>query len=163
MGSSQARIEGVVDVGIIVISHCENPAKEVALDFLEVVLTGEKKCVIPVTAFIGAYHILTRYLRVRREEAAKELIKTLSLETEAFYPYVFKELAIEAIATASDFNVEGWDGYLVSLARTLETNSIFTIDQRLSRVSNINVIIPIPEDTLREYHEWVAQRTRRLL
>ena len=161
MGSSQARIEGVVDVGIIVISHCENPAKEAALDFLEAVLTGERKCVIPVTAFIGAYHILTRYLRIRREEAARELIKTLSLEVEAFYPYVLKELAIEAIATASDFNVEGWDGYLVSLARALGTSNIFTIDQRLSRVRGINVIIPIPEDVLRKYHEWVARRARR--
>jgi len=47
MGSSQARIEGVVDAGIIVISHCGNPVKEVALDFLEAVLTGERKCVIP--------------------------------------------------------------------------------------------------------------------
>ena len=92
MGSGQAGIEGVVDVGIIVISHCENPAKEAALDFLEAVLTGERKCAIPVTAFIGAYHILTRYLRVRGKEAAKELIKTLSLEVEV--PYSAPLLAI---------------------------------------------------------------------
>jgi len=45
----------------------KNPAKEAALDFLETVLT--------------------RYLGVRREEVAKEFIKTLSLEVEAFYPY----------------------------------------------------------------------------
>jgi len=126
MGLSQARIEGVVDVSIIVLSHCENPAKQAALNFLEAVLIGKRRCVIPVTAFIGAYHILTRYLKVRRSEAAREIIKTLLLETDAFYPHVSRELAIEALATASDFNIEGWDGYLISLARMLRISSIYT-------------------------------------
>ena len=41
MGAGEARALGVVDVGLIVLSHCENPAKEEALNFLGKVLLGE--------------------------------------------------------------------------------------------------------------------------
>jgi len=160
MGDEQAGIEGVVDVGLVVLSHCENPAKEAALDFIKAVLTWEKRCIIPVTAFIGAYHILTRYLRLRRDEAARELITTLLLESESFYPYVSAEAAVKAVAAASDFAIEGWDGYLLSLAETLGTSNIFTIDKRLARVRGVDVIIPIPEDILKEYHKWVAEEIK---
>ena len=54
------RVEGVVDVGLIVISHFENPAKGVALEFLSDVLKWRKKCIIPVSTILGAYHVLTR-------------------------------------------------------------------------------------------------------
>ena len=69
------RIEGVVDVGLIVISHFENPAKSYALEFLKDVLLWRKRCLIPVTAFFGAYHILTNYLRVERVAAYEALKK----------------------------------------------------------------------------------------
>ena len=35
MGFSKTRIDGIVEVGLIVLSHCENPAKLEAIDFIE--------------------------------------------------------------------------------------------------------------------------------
>ncbi|MEX2707010.1 MAG: type II toxin-antitoxin system VapC family toxin [Candidatus Freyrarchaeum guaymaensis] len=155
---SKAGIEGVVDVGLIVLSHCENPAKGEALDFLEKVLLGEQYCIIPLAAFIGAYHILTRYLRVNRDGAKQELLKTLSFDLEIFYHDVTRDEVIESLVLASEFSVEGWDGYLINVARRFETNNIYTIDRRLVKVPSVNVIIPISEKVLRAYHIWVKER-----
>jgi len=108
MGTSKIRVDGIVDVSIIVLSHCENPAKNEAIDFLEEVLIGNIKAIIPVSSFIGAYHIMTRYLRIDPEEVAKELCDTLTLRVEeAFYEGLSVDTAIEAIMTAQKYNVEG--------------------------------------------------------
>ena len=111
-----------------------------------------------MTAFIGAYHILTRYLRVNRDEAKQELLKTLSFDLEIFYHDVTRDEVIESLVLASEFSVEGWDGYLINVARRFETNNIYTIDRRLAKVPSVNVIIPISEKVLRAYHNWVKER-----
>ncbi|MCD6491052.1 MAG: type II toxin-antitoxin system VapC family toxin [Candidatus Korarchaeota archaeon] len=155
---SEVRVDGIVDVGLLVLSHCENPAKVEAINFIEKVLTKDIHAVIPVTAFIGAYHIMTRYLKIHPEAAANELIETLSLRIrDVFYDAVSIDSAIEALFSAKEFKVEGWDGYLVSLAKTLGTDTIFTIDKRLTRVKGIKVVIPIPEDVLDKYHKWLEK------
>ena len=79
------RIEGVVDVGLIVISHFEKPAKDVALEFLSDVLKWKKKCIIPTSTILGAYHILTRYLKVEKVSAYEAFTRTLKTRSPAFY------------------------------------------------------------------------------
>ena len=162
MGFSKTRIDGIVDVGLIVLSHCENPAKLEAIDFIEKVFTGEIRAVIPVSSFIGAYHIMVHYLKINPDEAAKELVDTLSLGTmDVFYEEISIESAVEALLFAREFKVESWDGYIVSLARKFETDAIFTIDKRLTKVKGIKVIVPISEETLSEYHRWLRNRLKR--
>ncbi len=63
MGSRKIRTLGIVEVGIIVLGHCENPAKEEAVDLTEKIFLGETGAKIPLSNFIGAYHIMTRYLK----------------------------------------------------------------------------------------------------
>jgi len=161
LGFSEARTLGVVDVGLIVLSHCENPAKEEALSFLEKVLLGEINAKIPVSNFIGAYHILTRYLRVKRELVERELLKTLELRHPSFIPDLTVDHAVAAIKVATKFKIEGWDGYLVSLADALGASIIYTIDQRLTRVKHLSIVIPISKDTLRKYHKWLKEELKR--
>ena len=153
-------VEGVVDVGPIVISHCENPAKEAMTSFLGDVLSGKIPALIPVTAFLGAYHILTRYLKIRREDALLALEETLNIDSPAFYEGITRTEVKNALKIASINNIESWDGFLINLARSFNTRVIYTIDQRLER-KGFKVILPISQEVLKQYHEWVAEITRK--
>ena len=150
-------VEGVVDVGPIVIAHCDNPAKEAMLEFLQKVLLGKIPALIPVTAFLGAYHVLTRYLKLPRQEAVLALEETLDVGGPAFYEGISRVEAKNALKIASISNLESWDGYVVNIAREFGTRIIYTIDKHLDK-KGFQPVIPIPETLLQEYHEWVKQR-----
>ena len=158
MGVGETWIFGIVDVGLIVLSHCENPAKDEAISFLEKVFLDEINAKIPVSNFIGAYHIMTRYLKVKRELAGQELLKTLKLRHKSFIPDITIDHAIMAIKNATKFNVEGWDGYLISLADALNASIIYTIDQKLTKIKHLSIVIPISRSTLQKYHEWMRNK-----
>jgi len=149
-------VEGVVDVGPIVVSHCENPAKEAMTNFLEAVLCGDIPAVIPVTAFLGAYHILTKYLKISRQDALIALEETLNVDSPAFYEGITRTETKNALKISSINNIESWDGFLLNIARSFNTKVVYTIDLRLNR-KGFNVIIPIPQEILDQYHEWVAR------
>jgi predicted nucleic acid-binding protein len=152
------RIEGVVDVGLIVISHFDNPAKDHAIEFLKNVLLWKKKCLIPVSAFLGAYHILTNYLRVERVAAYETLKKTLETKSPAFYTDMDVELAIESLTNALGYRIESWDGYIVAVAKAYSAPVIYTIDGGMrKKVKDLHVVNPIPEDVFREYNEWLEK------
>jgi len=64
MPSRKSEFEGVLDVGLIVIAHFENPARTYASDFLKEVLEVKRRCIIPLSTYLGAYIIMARYLRI---------------------------------------------------------------------------------------------------
>jgi len=155
------RIEGVVDVGLIVIAHFENPAKDAALEFLSDVLKWRRKCIIPTSAVLGAYHILTRYLRVEKVSAYEALTRTLKTRSPAFYEDISIDTAIDSLTNALGYNVESWDGYLITLAKKFRA-TIYTIDLELmQKVKEIPVVNPIPDDIFSEYNEWLSKRLRK--
>lgn len=161
MVSRRLEFESVVDVGLIVIAHFENPAWTYARDFLRDVLGLRKKCIVPRTTYFGAYVIMTKYLKIDRKEVAKALVTTLSIDSPAFYGNISGYIAIEAIKTSEELNISSWDGYLLELARSLNIKRIYTIDEELKRrAKDFDVINPIPSDVMREYHEYVATRIK---
>ena len=152
-------IEGIIDVGPIVVAHCDNPAKELMVEFIGNVLMGKIRALLPVSTFIGAYHILTRYLRVARHDAIVALKKTLSVDSPAYYEEISKGGAIEALQLASINNIQGWDGYLLNIGRIFGTRIIYTLDLQLDSVEGFSAVLPIAEDAIQNYHAWV-QRIR---
>ena len=89
------------------------------------VLKLEIKALIPTTAFIGAYHILTNYLKVPRKDARDALILTLSTKPKVIYEDVSIIDAINAIEYAAIYKIESWDGYIVSLAKKFGARTIY--------------------------------------
>ncbi|WP_457548813.1 hypothetical protein [Archaeoglobus sp.] len=155
------RIEGVIDVGIIVISHFENPAKNSALDFLSDVLKWKRKCIIPTSAILGAYHILTRYLKVEKTSAYQALSKTLKTHSPAFYEDLSVEIVLDSLTNALGYNVESWDGYIISLAKKFRA-TIYTIDTKLARkVKDVPVVNPIPPNIFRKYNQWLKSKLKK--
>jgi predicted nucleic acid-binding protein len=161
MVSRKIRSLGIVDVSIIVLSHCENPAKEEAVDFIEKIFLGETDAKIPLSDFIGAYHIMTRYLRINRNDVATALLETLNLQSPSFVSDMSLEDVIHALENAITYNIEGWDGYLVFLAEKLGGSIIYTIDQKLVRVKHLSIVIPISEVTVKAYHDWVTSQLQQ--
>lgn len=154
------RIEGVVDVGPIVLSHFENPARDAALEFLSEVLKWRRKCIIPTSTILGAYHILTRYLRVEKVSAYEALTRTLKTRSPAFYENIAVEAVLDSLTNALGYNVESWDGYIVSLAKKFRA-AVYTTDLNLMRrVKDVPVVNPIPEDVFDEYNQWLRERLK---
>ena len=154
-------IEGIVDTGIIVIAHFENPARESAFRFLKSVLTREKRCLIPVTTILGAYHIMTRYLGVEEVSAYKALAKTLETRSPAFHEDVSIDSALDGLTYALSYKIESWDGYIIHLAKKFRAPIIYTVDHELARkVKEIQVVNPIPPNTFGLYSRWLRERLK---
>ncbi|ADC65274.1 hypothetical protein Ferp_1115 [Ferroglobus placidus DSM 10642] len=147
-----------MDVGLIEISHFENPAKDFVLEFLSDVLKWKKKCIIPTSAILGAYHILTRYLKVEKVSAYEALTRSLKTRSPAFYEDISVDAALDSLTNALGYNVESWDGYIVALAKMFKA-TIYTVDLKLMRkVRDVPVVNPIPEEIFEEYNRWLRAR-----
>jgi len=100
MRSAKLGFEALVDVGIIVLAHFRNPARKYAAQLLLDALTLKKRILIPVSNYLEAYIIMTKYLKLRSVDVAKALLKTLSVESPAFYGSLPK-----AIILASELDI----------------------------------------------------------
>ena len=149
-------VEGIVDVGPVVVAHCDNPIKHKMVEFIADILSGERRAIVPISCFLGAYHVLTRYLRITRQDAARALEATLEIDSPAYHEEISRARAIQAIRFASIYNTQIWDGYLLGLAQTFGTRIIFTLDQNIGKVEGFSVVLPLPESDIREYHEWIT-------
>ncbi len=94
--------EAAVDVGIIVLAHFRNPARKYVAQLLLDALTFKRRILTPVNTYLGAYEIMTRYLKLRSDLVAKALLKTLTIESPAFYGDIPKTVAEKALASASE-------------------------------------------------------------
>ncbi len=152
-------VEGVVDTGLVAVAHFRNPAREAALSFLSSILRWERRCIIPTSAFIGAYHIMTEYIGVEKVGAYRALSKTLETRSPALHEDISIDMAIDSLAYANGYNMESWDGYMVSLAKGCGASVIYTLDQEMARkVKEVAVFNPVSQETFREYNEWLAEK-----
>jgi len=147
--------EGVLDVGVLVPLCFENPLKEEAVHFVSDVLTLKKPAVIPLTALLGAYHIVTRYLKVPPIQVKKVLLGLLETDSPAVYPLVSSDMVSDAIDYATAYNIESWDGYLISLSIKLGSSIIYSIDEDLSKVREVTVVNPFSTTKVKEYHSFI--------
>jgi predicted nucleic acid-binding protein len=154
-GENSAYTDGVVDVGIVVPTCFDNPLKEHCTAFLADVLTQKKQAAIPITTIIGAYHVATRYLRVPRMTVKKILGGILRTGSPALHPHVSPHVARDALDYASTYSIESWDGYLISLARSLGSTVVFSLDDELQKVREITVVNPFPQKDVERYHEFL--------
>jgi len=159
-GENSAYTDGVVDVGILVPTCFDNPLKEHSTAFLADVLTQKKQATIPITAIIGAYHVATRYLRVPRMTVKKILGGILRTGSPALYPHVSPQVAQDALDYASTYGIESWDGYLISLARSLGSTVVFSLDEELRKVREITVVNPFPQKDVERYHEFLKRNMK---
>ena len=159
MRSARLGFEALVDVGIVVLAHFRNPARKYAAQLLMEALMLKRRILVPVSTYLGAYVVMTRYLKLRRDRVVKALLKTLSLESPAFYGNIPKTVAEKALASASELNISSWDSYLVELAKTLGISKIYTVDEELAKkVRDIEVENPIPRKVMEEYHQYIREK-----
>jgi predicted nucleic acid-binding protein len=157
--SARLGFAALVDVGIIVLAHFRNPARKYAAQLLLDALTLKKRILIPVSTYLGAYIIMTKYLRLRSDDVAKALLKTVSVESPAFYGNLPKAIVEKAIATASELSISSWDSYLVELAKEPRIDKIYTIDEEMARkVKDLRIENPIPTNIMKEYHQYIREK-----
>jgi len=154
---SSAYPDGVLDVSILVVACFDNPLKEHSVTLLREALAQEKRIALPISSIMGAYHIATRYLKVAKISAKKALGGILATRSPALYPQISPELAIDALEYATYYDIESWDGYLISLARGLRTTVVYSLDKELARVKEIAVVNPFPEEAVKQYHEFMRE------
>jgi len=141
-GSSAYHPDGVIDVGIIVVSIFKNPLREGAVKFLRDVLLRRRRAAIPVTAILGAFHIATRYLKSPTMGVREALLKMLETRSPAFHPHVSLDDAIDAIEYATYYGVKSWDGYMAKLAKSVGNSIVYTLDEELRKVGGLVVVNP---------------------
>ncbi|MEM0053392.1 MAG: hypothetical protein QXL89_04345 [Nitrososphaeria archaeon] len=150
--------EGVVDVSIIVPACFNNPLKDDSISFLTQVLSWKRKAKIPISSIIGAYYIATQYLGVPKNIVREILEGILRTSSPALYPTISPEVALKGLEYSVAYNIEAWDGYLVSIAKSLGTTIIYSLDKELSKVKEITVVNPFKQDNVKKYHEFIKAR-----
>src|SRR5579871_5199648 len=115
MQEENSDYEGVLDVSILIPVCFTNPLTEDSINFLQDVLLQRRKALLPVTALVGAYHIVTNYLGVSRLSTKNILTDLLRTGSEALYPSVTTDIVSRGLEYAATYGVESWDGYLISL------------------------------------------------
>jgi len=153
--------DGVVDVCIIVVSLFKNPLREKAVELLSDILLQRRRAAIPLAAILGAYHIVTRYLRIPAQAVKTSLVKMLETRSPAFYPHVLLDDVINAIAYAIQYGVESWDGYIIKLAKTIGNGVVYTFDEEFERVRGLKAVNPFPRDLVKRYHEYIRSVLRK--
>ena len=118
----------------------------------------EKLAALPVSAILGAYHIPTRYLRVSKVAAKNIFEGILRTESSSLYPSITPKTALDSLDYALAYNVESWDGYLVSLTRSLGSTIVYSLDEELSKVREITVVNPFPSDAVKQYHRFLEEK-----
>jgi len=149
--------DGVVDTCIIVASLFSNPLYKLAVEFISKILAQEVNAAIPLTSILGATHIVTRYLRIPFEEVERRVVKLLETESPAFYPHVYMANVEQALDYALRYRVKPWDGYIVSLAKTIGENTVYTFVKEFEKVEGLEIKNPFPEEVVRRYHEYVSK------
>lgn len=76
----------------------------------------------------------------------------------ALYPHVNPQTALDALDYASTYNIESWDGYLISLARSLGSTVVYSLDKDLARVREITVVNPFPQNEVEQYHKFLESK-----
>ena len=154
-------IEGVADVSVILPVCFQNPLKKLAVEFIKEALILERKVILPITAILGAYHIATRYIKASRHDVKKILVELLQTRSPALHPHINVDVAIDSLDIASIYNIESWDGYIISLAKSLGTKTIFTLDKEMKKAAGIRIEAPFPNHAIKEYHEYIKSITAR--
>ena len=152
--------EGVLDVSILIPACFENPLKEHSITFLSEIMLQKKRAVLSTSAVMGAYHIATRYLRVPKIAVKEVMEGILRSGSPALYPHITPEIAADSLDYATAYDIESWDGYLISLTRSLGSTIIYTLDKELSKVKEITVVNPFPQDKVKQYHEFIKTKLR---
>jgi predicted nucleic acid-binding protein len=142
-------------VGVLVPSCFDNPLKNESVTFISDILSGRKPGMIPLTTILGAYHILTRYLRVPRMAVKSVLDGLLRTDSPALYTATPRMVVSDALDYAVAYNVESWDGYLVALCRSLGSTVVYSMDRELAKVREVTVVNPYPDDKVEEYHSFI--------
>ena len=89
--------EAIVDAGIIVVAHFKNPLGEDALKLLKRIFSFELRALIPLSLFLGASLIVTKYLRLPFKDVNDKLKETLRVSSPAFYEDLRKDDVIRAL------------------------------------------------------------------
>jgi len=148
-----------MDVGPIVITHTKNPVQNEALEFLHKVLRLDVLCLIPLSVFLGAYLVMTKYLRVNRFEATKALVKTLSYDLPIYYEDIPRGIVIKALEDSAQLNVESWDAYIANVAKNFRIGIVYTLDvDDFQKFSWLKPKLPIKEESLKIYHDWIKKK-----
>jgi hypothetical protein len=121
------QVDGIIDTGIIVIAHFENPIQDKMLKLLKDIFGGKKRILIPLTTFV------------------------------CYFPLVDQKNVIEGIDIASINKIESWDGYLMSLARLFQTSTIYSVDKKLKNKTQMNIIIPVSDSSMEDYHKFLNE------
>jgi len=139
-----------MDVGPIVISNTKNPVQEEALSFLRRVLGLDILCLIPLSTFLGAYLVMTKYLHVNRYKASRALIKTLSYNLPIYYEDIPKDIVVRALEDSAQYNVESWDSYIARVAKVFRIEVVYTLDvDDFRKFSWLEPKLPIKEERVK--------------
>ena len=159
MDEEKARFEAIIDVGPIVISHTKNPVQEEALSFLCRVLGLDILCLVPLSTFLGAYLVMTKYPRVNRYEASRALIKTLLYNLPIYYEDIPKDIVARVLEDSAQYNVESWDSYIAHIAKVFQIRVVYTLDiGDFRKFTWLEPKLPIKEESLRVYHKWLEEK-----
>jgi len=105
---------------------------------------------------------MTRYLRVCRDQVAKALRRTLSLDLPIFYEDVSKDIVLEALEDANIYDVSSWDAYIAEIAKMRKINIMYTLDlDDFKKIPWLRPMLPISIEKFLDYQKWLKNMFKK--
>lgn len=142
------------DVGVVALAHAGTPVSDRALTHLRDAIAGEIDAVIPYAALVGAHHVLSSYYGFSTEDASKLMENLMDAKRIHWYDSMPEDVVRSGFSVAGDLNIDGWDGYYATVARSEGVQTILTLDDDFEDVDGVTakvVLTPDEFSTLNEY------------
>ena len=145
----------------IALAIVKNPAQEDALEWLDRVLKGEIKCVIPLTTIMGAFIVAVHYLGAIPREVAHRLELLVGVGKALWYADISIDRVKKSMRVASLYSIDSWDAYLVSIMRDLKLTIVYTTDVKdFEKIEGLKPTNPISAKKFQELQKWLRSKTK---
>ncbi len=164
MGRKEARYKAIADVGPIALAIVENPAQNDALKWLNKVLKGEIRCVIPLSSIMGAFIVAVHYLRARPDDVADKLYSLVGIGEALWFSDLSLNRVRRSMRIAKNYLIDSWDAYLVTIMHDLGLRIVYTTDVNdFAKIEEIEPINPITEEKFAKLQKWLESRKQYTL
>jgi predicted nucleic acid-binding protein len=143
------------DVSLIALAHAGTPVSEPALRYVRQAVEGEIDVVVPHPALIGVQHILRRVYRFSNTEAARLMTQFRDARRIYWYEDIPESLLRDGLTLAGTANINGWDGYYATVARSEGVETILTLDDDFERVDGVTCEVVLDTEQFETLNEYI--------
>ena len=144
------------DVGVIALAHVETPVSTTPLSYVRQAIRGDIHAVVPYSALFGAHVVLSSYYGLSNAKASRVLENFMDAKRIHWRESMPETVVRGGLDKASEFNIDGWDGYFAQVAVEEGVKTILTLDDDFTRMEGVSTDVVLTPDEFETLNEFLG-------